>query len=91
MNLIATYETAQTDLAIITPSSGKKVYLWQVVLTAEDGVELNFLTSVLQVAKIEKNGSVGIMNPDKNGAIDEVLSLTCGANATVKILYDEIS
>lgn len=91
MNLIATYETAQTDLSIITPSSGKKIYLWQVVLTAEDGVELNFLTSVLQVAKIEKNGSIGIMNPDKNGAIDEVLSLTCGANATVKILYDEIS
>lgn len=90
MNFIATYETAQSDLAIVTPSSGKKLYLWQLILSADNGAELDFLTSEVLVAKIDK-GSIGFSNLDKTGAIDEVLSLTCGANTTVKILYDEIS
>ena len=89
---VQSYAEAQTDLAVITPSEslGEKIYLWQVILTAENGAELNFLTSAVQVAKVDGSGSLGISNPDKSGIIGEPLSLTCGANATVKVMYDKI-
>jgi hypothetical protein len=93
MIFIQTISEDKTDFTIITPSSGKAIYFWQIVLDAsgnDTGATLNFLTSAIQVAKVDGKGSVGIMNPDKQGAIDEVLSITCGADTSVKILYDEV-
>ena len=88
---INTYTSAQTSLDIITPSSGKKIYLWQVVLSAENGAELKFEDSNQVVTKVTGIGQSGIMNPNVEGSADEPLSLTCGADTTtVRILYDEV-
>ena len=88
--LIQTYGSQQTDATILTPASGKKLYLWQVICDFAGGLALEFITSAITVTDQPGGGQIGIMNPDKTGAVDEVLSLSCGAGTTVKILYDEI-
>jgi hypothetical protein len=83
------YTNSQTDLAIITPASGKKIYVWEAVIESESSGEVEFLTSVIKVVSTDSSSrnKVGV---HKEGAVDEVLSLTCGANTTVRILYEEI-
>ncbi len=87
---IKTYDTAQTDLAIITPATGKSIYLWQVIVKTDSNVKLDFATSGINIVDLTSAGEAGVMNVDKQGAVDESLTLNCGAGTTVKILYDEI-
>lgn len=84
------YSQSQSDLTIITPSSGQKLYIWQVVIESEGTVTVEFLTSNKIVAELLAAGKMGVSNMDKLGEAGEVLSLTCAANTTITVLYDEV-
>ncbi len=82
------YATSQTNLSIIIPSSGKRIYVWNIIIHTETSVSLEFLISNLILSNQD---GTRIPNEEvREGAIDESLSLTCGANTTTIILYDEI-
>ena len=90
------YATAQTAVAFLTPTSGKKLVIKQVYVstsTVNVDVTLAFVTSdktmfklyTAQKATATGNIVCGI------GAVDEVLSLTCGDNTFVSVAYDEVN
>lgn len=85
-----TYAESQNEVAIVTPSSNKKIYIWQVIIETATNASCAFLTSAKEILILANAGSTGAMNVDKVGATDEAISLTCGANTTIKILYDEV-
>jgi len=90
MTFRQTYTQAQEDTVIITPSSGKKIFIWSIIIETENNAILDFLTSEILVYEKPNAGKIINHNVCKEGAINEVLSLTCGANTTIKILYDEV-
>ncbi|MBN1467749.1 MAG: hypothetical protein JW924_03405 [Fusobacteriaceae bacterium] len=85
MTFKQTYTQAQNKTIIITPTEGKKLYIWKSIINGDNSGKLEFIPSAL----IVKQG--GGSNPNNSeGAIDEGLSLTCEAQTTIIILYDEI-
>lgn len=89
-----TFGTEQTDTTIITPSGGKKVYVTKTIIEG-GAATIEFLTSDIDVsgaasnAVIQSTGKL-INMPDIEGAIDEVLSVSCDASTTITVLYEEL-
>lgn len=90
LSLHVTYGTAQTDTVILTPGTGDYLFIWNVIVEAPaDGAyEIKFPTSGLVIEGI--GGTKGSYGVNKSGNDDESLELTCAANTTVRILFDEI-
>ena len=87
MIFVNNYLIEQTNLAVITPSSGKKLHVWVVIADTGSNFSLEFKTS----QKIVKNiPTIGTGDVEFIGAIDEVLSLDCGVNTSIGIMYEEI-
>jgi len=90
------FEGAQTALTIITPDPGKKLVVKQVYAstsTVNIDITLAFATSAETVFKLytaQKATATGNIVCGV-GAVDEVLSLTCGANTFISVAYDEIN
>ncbi len=90
------FSQAQSSTDIITPSSGKYLKIKQVYASTADSatnITLEFSTSEIVVFKLytdKKQAQAGNISAVK-GAIDEPLTLTCGANTFVSISYDELS
>lgn len=88
------HSQSQSAAAMITPTSGKKLIIRQVYAstsTINADVTLEFLTSEKIIFKLytaQTATSVGNIICGE-GAVDEVLSLTCGANTFVSVSYDE--
>ena len=88
------YAQAQTAVAYLTPTSGKKLVIKQVYVstsTVNVDVTLEFATSVKTIFKLytaQKATATGNIICGE-GAVDEVLSLTCGDNTFVSVSYDE--
>ena len=91
----ADYSGAQTAAAILTPTSGTAIVVKQVYASSSVtnvDVTLAFATSAKTVFKLytaNKATAVGNVLCGE-GAVDEALSLTCGASTFVSISYDEI-
>ena len=90
------YSGAQTNLTIITPSSGKKLEIIGVYAstsTVNVDVTLDFVTSgniIFKLYTAQKATAVGIPC-HHDGAINESLRLTCGANTFICVSYIEHS
>lgn len=88
------YSGAQTAVTFLTPTSGKKLIIKQVYASTESitvDVTLEFATSSKTIFKLytAKNQThTGNIICGK-GAVDEVLTLTCGAKTFVSVSYDE--
>jgi len=88
------YAQAQTTVAFLTPTSGKKIIVKQVYAsssTVNVDVTLEFATSSKTIFKLytaQKATATGNIICGE-GAVDEVLSLTCGDNTFVSVSYDE--
>ena len=88
------YSGAQTNLTIITPSSGKKLELIGVYTstsTVNIDVTLDFAISgniVFKLYTAQKATDSGIPC-HHDGAINESLRLTCGANTFICVNYIE--
>ena len=88
------YSGAQTNLTIITPSSGKKLEITQIYVstsTVNVDVTLDFATSgniVFKLYTAQKATDSGIPC-HHDGAVDESLRLTCGANTFICVSYIE--
>jgi hypothetical protein len=88
---VETYASAQTDTTIITPSAGKSILIWDVIVESDSSVSLKFNTSNITAVRMPNAGRMEDMLVDEQGAVDEVLSITCGTgNTTVKIHYYEL-
>ncbi len=90
------YSGAQTNLTIITPSSGKKLEIIGVYAstsTVNVDVTLDFVTSgniIFKLYTAQKATAVGIPC-HHDGAVDESFRLTCGANTFICVSYIEHS
>ncbi len=90
------YSGAQTNLTIITPSSGKKIEIIGVYTstsTTTTDITLDFATSgniVFKLYTTQRATAAGIPC-HHDGAVDESLRLTCGANTFICISYMEHS
>ncbi len=90
------YSGAQTNLTIITPSSGKKLEIIGVYTstsTVNIDVTLDFATSgniIFKLYTAQKATDSGIPC-HHDGAINESLRLTCGANTFICVSYIEHS
>ncbi len=88
------YSGAQTNLTIITPSSGKKLEITQIYTstsTVNVDITLDFATSgniVFKLYTAQKATESGIPC-HHDGAVDESLRLTCGANTFICVSYIE--
>ena len=88
------YAQAQTAVAFLTPTSGKKIIVKQIYAsssTVNVDVILEFVTSSKTIFKLytaQKATATGNIICGE-GAVDEVLSLTCGDNTFVSVSYDE--
>ena len=88
------YPGAQTDLTIITPSSGKKLEITQIYTstsTVNVDITLDFATSgniAFKLYTAQKATEAGIPC-HHDGAINESLRLTCGANTFICVSYME--
>ena len=88
------YAGAQAAVAFLTPTSGKKIIVKQVYAsTAVDSTDviLEFVTSsktIFRLYTTKKQAQTGNVICGE-GAVDEVLSLTCGAGTFVSVSYDE--
>jgi len=90
------YGTAQTAVAFLTPTSGKKLIIKQVYAstsTVNVDVTLEFVTSSKTIFKLYTSQKAAIAGNliCGTGAVDEVLSLTCGDNTFVSVAYDEVN
>jgi len=89
------YSAAQTAVAFLTPASGKRIVVKQVYVSTEAidvDVTLEFATSSKTIFKLytaKKQAQTGDIICGK-GAVDEVLSLTCGEKTYVSVAYDEV-
>ena len=89
------YSGAQSAVAFLTPTSGKKLLIRQVYAsTAVDTTDviLEFVTSsktVFRLYTTKKQAQTGNIICGE-GAVDEVLTLTCGAGTYVSVSYDEV-
>ncbi len=90
------YAGAQTNLTIVTPSSGKKLEIIGVYAstsTVNIDITLDFATSgniVFKLYTAQKATDSGIPC-HHDGAVDESLRLTCGANTFICVSYMEHS
>lgn len=89
------YGSAQTDVAIIIPDSGKKIKVVQVYVSTESitvDVALTFGTGEpqffkLYTAKTQTHAGAIIC---AIGDVDQTVNLTCGDKTFVNIAYDEV-
>ena len=84
------YTEVQINTEMISPSSGKSLFIWQIIMEASGEALVEFAPSGIDVAQLNGAGSIGISNPDCEGQIGESLTISCPANTTVKVLYDEV-
>lgn len=90
----ADYSGAQTDQTIITPSTGKKLHISGVYVstsTINVDITLAFATSgdvIFKLYTAQRASQAGIPC-HHDGAVNEVLKLTCGANTFVCVTYRE--
>ncbi len=88
------YSGAQTNLTIITPSSGKKIEIigiYASTSTVNIDITLDFATSgnvVFKLYTAQRATAAGIPC-HHDGAVDESLRLTCGANTFICVSYME--
>jgi hypothetical protein len=78
----------QNEVAIITPSSGQAIYIWNIIFQGEGS--LRFSNSGNEDLVNVLGGSLGMNNVDKQGEPGESIILNCQPGTVVKILYDEI-
>lgn len=90
MFISQTYNSAQENATIITPSSGKAIYVWQTSIHTTGMSSAKFLISDKEIESLGYKSGWGPQLVDVQGAVDEVLSITCPANTTVKIFYEEV-
>jgi len=85
------YETSQTDAVLLSVSSSKSLFVWNCWLeNTEDGLTfIKYETSEDTVLEFDGIGG-GIHQVNLFGAIDENIIITCPANTTVVVLFDEI-
>lgn len=90
------YTDAQSQVAILTPTSGKKIRVVQVYVstkTTTTDVTLEFATSGTTAFKLyttTRAAATGNIVCGE-GATNEALSLTCGAGTFVSVAYDEVT
>ena len=86
----AEYTGEQTDVALITPTSGKAIEIYSILLHSEASagtIALDFATSTKKVARLyaAKNGQIYTSRMKVTGATNEVLTLNIsGVNASDK-------
>lgn len=78
------YTTGQTDLAIITPASGRKLDIVGVLIATDSitaDISLDFATSLIKVMRLYGSAFTRIINDDMHivGKVDEALTF----NSTV--------
>jgi len=88
------FSTAQTLQTILTPASGKKIILHQVFVstsTTNINITLEFATSSILIFKLYTAQSARALGTDCHlrGAVDEPVTLTCGTNTFISIVYHE--
>ena len=88
------YSGAQTAVTFLTPTSGKKLIIKQVYASTDVNnvdITLEFVTSSKIAFKLytsKKQAHTGNISCEE-GAVDEVLTLTCGAGTYICVSYDE--
>jgi hypothetical protein len=87
-SLHVTFDTAQVDTDILTPSGNDYLFIWNVIVESEGEYDLKFPTSGSVIKGV--GGIMGATGINKQGLDDEPLQLTCAANTTVRILFDEV-
>ena len=90
MTFNQTYTEEQIQTQMIVPASGMSIYVWQIILESEGEAIVEFRPSGIKVAELENGGKLGASNSNITEAPDEPLTITCVANTTVRVLYDEI-
>lgn len=90
----ADYDTPQNSVAIITPATGKSICVFSVYSsTDQSGTDtvLSFATSNILIYKlyVSKESRSEVARVRINGAIDEPITLTCGAKTYVAVTYIE--
>lgn len=86
------YTTSQTNLDIITPMSGKKVIVWSITVESDGDTTLDFSTSSQSLisGELDNGGRYTKETTGTVGDVDEPLTLSCGTNTIVSVLYDEV-
>lgn len=88
LSLHLTYGSPQIDTVILTPGNGDYLYIWNIVIESDGDYELKFSTSGSVIKGT--GGIMGATGVNKQGVVDESLLLTCAANTTIRILFDEV-
>lgn len=89
------YAGAETDTTFLTPTAGKKLQIHNVFVSTNDktvNVTLEFPDSTITVFKMytDKNQLATSAIVHIEGAVDEVLEITCGAGTFVSVTYHEV-
>ncbi len=92
----ADYAGAQAAVAIITPTVGKKIRIVSAFVSSADDVNpvtLQFTTSGDIFFKLYTSKKATAVGNEicATGAINETITLTCGAGTFVSIGYDEVT
>jgi hypothetical protein len=87
-SLHETFTTAQVDTSIITPSNNDYVFIWSIIVEAEGAYTISFPTSGLIIEGI--GGVTGAVGINKQGEDNEDVKITCDANTTIRIMFDEV-
>ena len=92
----ADYSGAQTGVIILTPSLGKRIEIHNVFVstdTTTTDVTLEFATSGITIFKLYTTNFTAatsqILHID--GAVNEPMTLTCGADTFISVTYHEES
>ena len=92
----ADYSGAQAGVIILTPSSGKSLEIHNVFVstdTTTTDVTLEFATSGITIFKLYTTNFTAVTSQilHIDGAVDEPITLTCGADTFISITYHEES
>lgn len=84
----AEFATAQVDTVLVDVNSGDYVYVWSLVIEADSYYEVKFSGGTKVITGV--GGITGAVALNKQGPVGEDLIITCDANTTVRILFDEV-
>lgn len=87
-SLHQTFTTSQTNVDIISPPGGDYLFIWSAIIEATGAYELKFPVSGSIIKG--SGGALGIMGVNKQGLPSETVQITCDANTTIRVMFDEI-
>ena len=81
---------SQTNTAIVTPLSGKRIIIWYVGIDTTETGQTTLVLNDETLATVEGIGELASSYGGRIGPVNGILKISCQPNTTIKVNYDEV-